>query len=190
MLGDDRRFKNSKNRITNADRINRYAIKSALDYLNRSYHYENEKMPSVDDVTSHLFSLLCDRLKPVSDYEAATSGGKGYMTYPMVERYAERAAVFAVDTWQPDYFEIQARKGAKGGRRSKRTPEYTYQDFLSVDGLSHAEAAAMLNRSVSSVRRMRDKFKKPEPVTGDYLPDMPKRIMEDYPSVEELLNYP
>lgn len=189
VLRDESSFRNSKNssRVTNSDRINTYAIKLAYDYLNRSYHYENKKMRSVDDVTSHLFSILADRLKPTSDYEAATSGGKGYMTYPMVERYAERAAEYAVDAWRPDYYELQARKGAKGGRKSKRKPEYTYRDFLAVEGLTHAEAAAALGVAPITVRRMRDRYKKASPVTGDFLPPAIEPTTTG-PTVDELVN--
>ena len=190
MLRDDYSFRNSKSkdRVSNSDRINAFAIKTALDYLNRSYHYENKKMRSVDDVTSHLFSILADKLKAVSDYDAATRGGKSVMTFPMVERYAERAAVYAVDTWRPDYFDMQARKGAKGGRKSKRKPKYTYRDFLAVDGLTHAEAAAVLNMSVMTVRRMRDRFKKPEPVSGDFLPATTRPATGAQPSVDDLIS--
>lgn len=183
-LGNDRLFKNSKNRITNADRINSYAIRVALDYLNRSYHYENKKIRSVEDVTSHLFSILVDKLKPEYQVER---GMKGVMTVSMVERYAERAATFALDAWRPDYFEIQARKGAKGGRNSKRKPEYSYSDFLAVEGLTHREAAAMLGKSVSTVRRMCNHFKKPEPISGNYLPeDNPKPPAQDI-DLDELI---
>ncbi|WP_374460130.1 hypothetical protein [Microbacterium sp.] len=176
VLGNDRIFKNAKNRITNSDRINRFAIRVALDYLNRSYHFENKKMRSLEDVTSHVFTILVDKLKP----EYGTERGiKGVTTLSMVERYSERAASFAVDVWRPDYFEVQARKGAKGGKKSKRKPEYTYADFLAVEGLTHPEAAAMLGVHVSSIRRMRQHFKKTAPIVGlDLLPptELPPRL--------------
>ncbi len=186
VLRDESSFRNSKNssRVTNSDRINTYAIKLAYDYLNRSYHYENKKMRSVDDVTSHLFSILVDRLKP--DYETER-GMKGVMTYPMVERYAQRAAEYAVDAWRPDYYELQDRKGAKGGRKSKRKPEYTYRDFLAVEGLTHAEAAAVLGVAPITVRRMRERYKKASPVTGDFLPPAIEPTTTG-PTVEELMN--
>lgn len=187
VLGNDNLFKNSKNRVTNADRINRFAIRVALDYINRSYHYENQKMRSHEDVTSHLFTILVDKLKPELDAER---GIKGITTIAMVERYSERAAAFAMDVWRPDYFEIQARKGAKGGKKSKRKPEYSYSDFLAVEGLTHAEAAAFLDTSVSSVRRMRDAFKKIPPVVdASILPEVETGISRSGRNVDDILKH-
>lgn len=130
-----------------------------LDYLNREYH-QKKKIRTVADVESHIFTILCEKLDPLADYDAYTNGGKGYITYGMIERYAERAAAYTVEVWRPDYFEMQAKRGEKGGRKSKRKPMYTYADFLKVEGLTHAEAAAMLGVSVMTVRRMREKYGK------------------------------
>lgn len=190
-LKDDHSFRNSKNpdRISNTDRINAFLIKSGLDYLNRSYHYQNEKMRSLHDVESHLFSIICDKLKPDADPDA----DRHAWSFGQCERYAHRAAVFACDVWDPWHFEKQARRGAKGGRKSKRKPTYTHADAKRVWGLTHEEAADVLGVHVSTVRRMRKAYPTPErmeTINDHSLLPKPERIIPAAVDLDALLRTP
>lgn len=178
-LKDDSTFKNSKNpdRISNSDRINSFLIRTALDYMNRKFHYE-EKLWIPEDVESHVFTIICDKLKPESDYDAYMGGEKHGWTYAKCARFAHRAAMYACQMWEPDHFEKQARRGAKGGAVSKRKPTYTRADARRVDGLTHEEAAEVLKVSVSTVRRMRKDYPAPKVPAPMVTPEHGKRLLD------------
>lgn len=142
--------------------INRWMIRKGFDYI-EAHYLRFKKMPSDEDVTSHLFTVGCDKLQPVSGYERFHSGMRKAtaITDDEVERWARSAAEFALSEFDPEYRQKRQAWGAKGGRTSKRKPLYTWADFLKVERLSHAEAAQVLGVSVSTVRRMRADFRRP-----------------------------
>lgn len=167
-------FRNSKTGSvrTNDDRINSWLIRLGLDYLNRSFHEFGEAR-SIEDVSSHLFTILIDRVPVTTEYEAFMNGESfsRVITVDRAIRYAGRAAQFACAVWSPTFYARQAARGRKGGLKSKRKPTYTRADFERVQGLTVAEAAQVLRTSESTVKRMRRRFKSsaPDPHEFDHL---------------------
>ncbi|MDD7929886.1 helix-turn-helix domain-containing protein [Microbacterium thalli] len=75
-----------------------------------------------------------------------------------IESVARSCARYALDNWSPDWILEMRRRGAKGGRTSKRRPSWTDHDLdalAALDGLTVAAQARTLGRSPSTVDRMR-----------------------------------
>lgn len=108
--------------------------------------------PSHDDLAD-LFERRV-RERAVTFYPLYSNRGYGIST-PDVETIADRAATAVLRDWSPEWIREMRRRGAKGGRTSKRPPSWTDDALVALDGLTVAEQARTLGRSPSTVDRMR-----------------------------------
>jgi hypothetical protein len=73
------------------------------------------------------------------------------------DRLARSAASYVLRTWSADYIEEQRRRGAAGGRASRRGPTWSpdqLADLQALDGLTVEQQAVRLGLNVSMVKRM------------------------------------
>lgn len=78
-----------------------------------------------------------------------------------VRRVAASAARYALSNWTPDYIEERQRRGAKGGRNSRRGPSKATQANLArlieLGDLTVAQQVAETGLTESTVKRLRKK---------------------------------
>lgn len=74
------------------------------------------------------------------------------------DRLARSAASYVLRSWSPDYIAEQRRRGAVGGRASRRRPTWTpgqLADLQALEGLTVAQQAAQLGLNSATIKRMR-----------------------------------
>lgn len=90
-------------------------------------------------------------------YPLYSNRGHGIST-PDVETMAENAATAVLRDWNPEWIREQRERGRRGGKISKRLPEYDDADLdalAALRGLTVAQQAVALSVSPSSIDRMR-----------------------------------
>jgi len=116
--------------------------------------------PVTDDAGTLADEILCQIMKRaghrLDGWDVHRARHRPHVA--QAERAARDAAVFVLDTWSPAYLARQARRGAAGGRKSRRVPTVSIERLRATAGLSRADAAAFLGVTERTVTRLWSRY--------------------------------
>lgn len=139
-----------------------------LVYLESRGHGVLAAHPStaVDELEEALSGIAYSEGRVRSSYDLHMDGGRtgpGELTDTEVGRLVTLAATFVQQTHSAEILAEYRRRGASGGRRSRRGPAFTMTMFEAVKDMSEAEAAKTLHCSRSTISRLRAAQRRRDP---------------------------
>jgi hypothetical protein len=110
-----------------------------------------------------LLDLFLDRILDRARVWHPLDGHGHGLVLDDAHKLADTAAAATLRDWSADYIEQQRRRGAAGGRASRRGPTWTPQqlaDLQALDGLTVGQQALQLGLNSSKVKRMRAEIRR------------------------------
>lgn len=150
----------SKNRSSSYARsLRTYFVRWGFRIMNDAQRFGAE-LPTEVELESLFYERGHARAVIHSDYDHEGGGRRIGISVEGLEIIAASAARAVVDEWRSNYTQVQRRRGAAGGRASRRGPSVTVEDVLMAEAsssrrLSHAEVATLLGCSTATVERRR-----------------------------------
>lgn len=140
-------------RKTHEGDLYRYLLVLGLRAMN-DLHAVGSHLPDAEALGEALLTVIYERGQVWHEHDRQSGGGVGIRS-DKAERVAEGAAARVIEFWHPRFIHDKRRKGAAGGRRSRRGPTWTVEHLKAVEGLSVAKAAAALGCSESTIKRLK-----------------------------------